>query len=124
MEYTYGTWSFERVSIIVENIVDPIPEPLVDEPVKPVTTEDDDHEPIDPTLPAEIRKLMEQSRRREKEVAAAAAAEAQALQEAAAAQAAQENAEESQDGTVSPSALNRKKSVRDGNLTTIGNSSD
>ncbi|CAF1631395.1 unnamed protein product, partial [Adineta ricciae] len=100
-----------------QTILDPIPEPLVDEPAKQVTNEDDDQEPIDPTLPAEIRKLMEQSRRREKEAAAAAAAaaaaEAQALEEAAAAQAAQENADESQDGTVSPTALNRKKSVRD-----------
>ncbi|CAF3523561.1 unnamed protein product [Adineta steineri] len=97
---------------------DPIPEPLVDETVKPVAAEVVEEEPIDPSLPADIRKLMEQSRRREKEAAAAAAAaaaeaEAKAAKEAAE-QAALQNAEEAKDeDDVPQNALNRKKSIRD-----------
>ena len=108
-------------------LLDPIPEPFVDESVKQVTEiVDDDKEQIDPSLPPELRKLMEQTKRREKEVAAAAAAaaaeaaaaEAQALKDAMKDESGtQEFSDELLDGKeLTQLSLNRKKSIRDGKV--------
>ena len=108
-------------------LLDPIPEPFVDESAKQVTENvDDDKEQIDPSLPPELRKLMEQTKRREKEVAAAAAAaaaeaaaaEAQALKDAMMnGSGTEEFPDEIPDGKeLTQLSLNRKKSIRDGKL--------
>jgi hypothetical protein len=127
-EYNYGR-EFERFVFLFGICfrLDPIPEPLVDESVKISTeNEDDDKEQIDPSLPPELRKLMEQTKKREKEAKAiaaaaaaeAAAAEAQALKDAMVEQSdTQELSDEIQDGKdLTKMAFDRKKSIKDGKL--------
>jgi hypothetical protein len=104
-------------------LLDPIPEPLIDESAKQVENEDPNKDLFDASLPPELRKLMEQTRQREREEAAAAAA--------AAAADAQNNKEESivdRSGTQIPSdenqigkdltqsSMDRKKSMKDDKL--------
>ncbi len=119
--------NFERFLFVICFRVDPIPEALIDESVKiPTENEDDDKEQIDPSLPPELRKLMEQTKKREKEAKAiaaaaaaeAAAAEAQALKDAMGDQTdEQEFSDEIQDGKdLTKMSFDRKKSIRDGKL--------
>ena len=94
---------------------------MVDDSAKQaVENEDAAKEEFDPSLPPELRKIMEQNRQREEAAAAAAAA--------AAAQAAKEETMMDRAGTQGPgdeiqpgksltqTSLNRKKSLRDEKL--------
>ena len=59
-----------------------MPEPIIEETVKDdAENEEATKEQFDPSLPPELRKLMEQAKQREKEIAAAAAAAAAAQAE-------------------------------------------
>jgi hypothetical protein len=90
-------------------LLDPIPEPLIDESEKQTTENPEDQ--FAASLPPELRKLMEQTKQREQEEAAAAAAAAEA-----------QNKEESmvaddQDGkNLTQMSLDRKKSIKDEQL--------
>lgn len=69
--------TLSRVSLSTIDALDPVPESIIEETVKDDAENDEaTKEQFDPSLPPELRKLMEQAKQREKEIAAAAAAAA------------------------------------------------
>ena len=74
--------TLSRVSLSTIDALDPVPESIIEETVKDDAENDEaTKEQFDPSLPPELRKLMEQAKQREKEIAAAAAAAAAAQAE-------------------------------------------
>ena len=75
--------TLSRVSLSTIDALDPVPESIIEETVKDDAENDEaTKEQFDPSLPPELRKLMEQAKQREKEIAAATAAAAAAAAQA------------------------------------------